>query len=97
MPGFETRIGHAAIPTSPACMAILNLNDSIPKKSPHRSLSRRSQPQEGSHAELAGAPGPWFVGFTKLSRNVRALSGLPRKKKCGEAGSCGRGSFDRVV
>jgi hypothetical protein len=29
--------------------------------------------------------------------NVRALSGLPRKKKWGGARSCGRGSFDRVV
>jgi len=31
------------------------------------------------------------------AKNVRALSGLPRKKKCGGARSCGRGSFDRVV
>jgi RNase P/RNase MRP subunit POP5 len=34
---------------------------------------------------------------TKVSGNVRALSGLPRKKKCGGARSRDRGSFDRVV
>ena len=40
---------------------------------------------------------PGWSANRKLSRNVRALSGLPRKKKCGGLRSCGRGSFDRVV
>ena len=41
MPVFETRIGHAAIPTSLSCTVILNSNDSILKNRLHRSLSSR--------------------------------------------------------
>jgi hypothetical protein len=49
--------------------------------------------QAGSHHAMTAED----VHSGLIPINVRALSGLPRKKKCGGARSCGRGSFDRVV